>query len=116
MPRKKTTSRARNAKAPSTQAGDYVREEIEHVRRREHGARSAKQAIAIGLSKARKAGSSWRLRLARRLRNPRQEARQIPGVLGQRIVHWSVKARPPLRIRLCQDKRVVAHGSAVAPT
>ena len=43
-------------KSPSTQAGEYVREEIEHVREGKHGARSAKQAIAIGLSKARKAG------------------------------------------------------------
>ena len=40
----------------STQAGEYVREEIEHVREGKHGARSAKQAIAIGLSKARRAG------------------------------------------------------------
>jgi len=48
----------RNSKArsPSTQAGEYVREEIEHVRQGKHGARSAKQAIAIGLSKARRAG------------------------------------------------------------
>ncbi|HTY54196.1 MAG TPA: DUF6496 domain-containing protein [Candidatus Binataceae bacterium] len=43
-------------KAPSTQAGEFVREEIHHVREGKHGARSAKQAIAIGLSKARRAG------------------------------------------------------------
>jgi hypothetical protein len=43
-------------KSPSTQAGEFVREEIEHVREGEHGARSTKQAIAIGLSKARRAG------------------------------------------------------------
>jgi hypothetical protein len=43
-------------KTPSTEAGEYVREEIEHVREGKHGARSAKQAIAIGLSKARRAG------------------------------------------------------------
>src|SRR5437868_3925830 len=47
---------AEKGKSPSTQAGEFVREEIEHVRRGEHGARSAKQAIAIGLSKARRAG------------------------------------------------------------
>src|SRR6185295_10581111 len=46
----------REGKAPSTQAGEFVREEIEHVREGKHGARSAKQAIAIGLSKARRAG------------------------------------------------------------
>ena len=60
MPEKKTLERAqedaREGKAPSTQAGEFVREEIEHIREGKHGARSAKQAIAIGLSKARRAG------------------------------------------------------------
>ena len=60
MPEKSTVERARRAKrrgaSPSTQAGEFVREEIHHVREGEHGARSAKQAIAIGLSKARAAG------------------------------------------------------------
>jgi hypothetical protein len=46
----------RRGKSPSTQAGEFVREEIEHIREGKHGARSAKQAIAIGLSKARRAG------------------------------------------------------------
>src|SRR5438270_3886632 len=60
MPEKKTIERARRdareGKAPSTQAGEFVREEMEHIRDGKHGARSAKQAIAIGLSKARRAG------------------------------------------------------------
>src|SRR6187399_384672 len=60
MPEKKTMEEARTAKrqgkSPSTQAGAFVHEEIEHVREGKHGARSAKQAIAIGLSKARRAG------------------------------------------------------------
>src|SRR5438105_10052732 len=60
MPEKETIQRARRDKAqgksPSTQAGEFVREEIHHVRERKHGARSPKQAIAIGLSKARRAG------------------------------------------------------------
>jgi hypothetical protein len=60
MPEKKTLQRARQAKqqgkAPSTQAGEFVREEMEHIREGKHGARSTKQAIAIGLSKARRAG------------------------------------------------------------
>lgn len=60
MPEQKTLDRARQAKregkAPSTQAGEFVREEIEHVREGKHGARSTKQAIVIGLSKARRAG------------------------------------------------------------
>jgi hypothetical protein len=47
---------AREGKSPSTQAGEFVREEIDHIREGKHGARSTKQAIAIGLSKARRAG------------------------------------------------------------
>ncbi len=60
MPDKETIERAkkdkRQGKAPSTQAGEFVREEFEHIREGKHGARSTKQAIAIGLSKARRAG------------------------------------------------------------
>src|SRR5688500_18378959 len=60
MPEKRTLKKARAAKragkSPTTQAGAFVHEEIEHVREGKHGARSAKQAIAIGLSKARRAG------------------------------------------------------------
>ena len=60
MPEKETIERARRdkvqGKAPSTQAGEFVREEIEHIREGKHGARSTKQAIAIGLAKARRAG------------------------------------------------------------
>jgi len=60
MPAKETLKRAqkdaREGKAPSTQAGEFVREEFEHIREGKHGARSTKQAIAIGLSKARRAG------------------------------------------------------------
>jgi hypothetical protein len=60
MPDEKTVERAkkdkREGKSASTQAGEFVREEIHHIREGKHGARSAKQAIAIGLSKARRAG------------------------------------------------------------
>src|SRR5213596_1206486 len=60
MPEKRTLERARKdareGKAPTTQAGEFVREEMEHIREGKHGARSTKQAIAIGLSKARRAG------------------------------------------------------------
>ena len=60
MPEKATIERARKdrraGKAASTQAGEFVREEMHHIREGKHGARSAKQAIAIGLSKARRAG------------------------------------------------------------
>ena len=60
MPDKATIKRAqkgaKQGKAPTTQAGEFVREEIHHIREGKHGARSPGQAIAIGLSKARKAG------------------------------------------------------------
>jgi hypothetical protein len=60
MPEKQTLERAREdareGKSPSTQAGEFVREEIHHIREGKHGAASSKQAIAIGLSKARRAG------------------------------------------------------------
>jgi hypothetical protein len=60
MPERETLERAREdareGKSPSTQAGEFVREEIHHVREGKHGARSPEQAIAIGLSKARRAG------------------------------------------------------------
>lgn len=60
MPEKETLQRAKEdlkeGKAPSTAAGEFVHEEIEHVREGKHGAHSPKQAIAIGLSKARRAG------------------------------------------------------------
>src|SRR6266513_1725142 len=60
MPDEETIERAREdeseGKSPSTQAGEFVREEMEHIREGEHGARSPQQAIAIGLSKARRAG------------------------------------------------------------
>jgi hypothetical protein len=60
MPERETLERAhedaREGKSPSTQAGEFVREEMHHVREGKHGARSPQQAIAIGLSKARRAG------------------------------------------------------------
>ncbi len=60
MPEKETLERAKKdaqeGKSPSTQAGEFVREEMHHIREDKHGARSTKQAIAIGLSKARRAG------------------------------------------------------------
>src|SRR5271166_5743888 len=60
MPDKETIDRARRdkqqGKSPSSQAGEFIREEMHHIREGKHGARSTKQAIAIGLSKARRAG------------------------------------------------------------
>src|SRR5262245_18113279 len=91
MPEQETLRRARQdkreGKAPTTQAGEFVREEIEHIRHGQHGARSAKQAIAIGLSKARRAGvklpppkgrssSSTRRRAAKDLRAGQSRTRK----------------------------------------
>ena len=73
MPARRTVERARKkareGRSPSTQAGEFVREEIHHVREGKHGARSTKQAIAIGLSKARRAG----------VRLPRKKGVREPG-------------------------------------
>jgi hypothetical protein len=98
MPDKETLKRARKSaqqgKSPSTQAGEFVREEIKHVREGRHGARSPQQAIAIGLSKARRAGvklpprgrakaaRDYRLgQTSRRHRPSRRRSRAISGVL-----------------------------------
>jgi hypothetical protein len=60
MPERETVERAqeeaREGKSPSTQAGEFIREEMHHIRAGKHGASSSRQAIAIGLSKARRAG------------------------------------------------------------
>jgi hypothetical protein len=75
MPEKKTLERARRDKAQgksaSTQAGEFVREEIEHVREGKHGARSTKQAIAMGCPRPGEPGSTSRLRAGARRRRPR---------------------------------------------
>jgi len=92
MPEKETVERARAdkraGKAPSTQAGEFVREEMHHVREGKHGARSTKQAIAIGLSKARRSGvklpppsggkASTRRSAASAVRAGRRHARPSP--------------------------------------
>jgi len=76
MPEEEPIERAREdereGKAPSTQAGEFVREEMEHIREGKHGARSPEQAIAIGLSKARRAG----VKLPPPKRGPQRTKRQ----------------------------------------
>jgi Family of unknown function (DUF6496) len=80
MPEQETLERAHEdaaeGKSPSTQAGEFVREEIEHVREGKHGARSTKQAIAIGLSKARRAGVKLPLPGSSTSKQTRRKARQ----------------------------------------
>jgi len=99
MPEKQTLERAkkdkREGKAPSTQAGEFVREEIEHVREGKHGARSAKQAIAIGLSKARRAGIDL----------PPPEKEKHPPKRGNRLPAIFAKARVGARAPSRQSAR-----------
>jgi hypothetical protein len=107
MPEKTTLRRARRdkrqGKAPSTQAGEFVREEIEHVRRGKHGVRSTKQAIAIGLSKARRAGvklpppkpgrtsERTRTQAERDLKKGQATAKQKPSAKRSRAVSAALK-------------------------
>jgi len=110
MPEKETIERARKdkeeGKAPSTQAGEFVREEMEHIREGKHGARSAKQAVAIGLSKARRAGvklpppakgkTSGRTRkqAKRDLRKSRSSRKHKPSRTRSRAVKKALKREP----------------------
>jgi hypothetical protein len=107
MPEKETIERARQdeqeGKSPSTQAGEFVREEIHHVREGKHGVRSPKQAIAIGLSKARRAGvklpapkqgkvsRQTRAKAQRDLRKGQAPRRQKPSATRSRAVSSALK-------------------------
>ena len=101
MPDKKTLERARRdkreGKAPSTQAGEFVREEIDHIREGKHGARSTKQAIAIGLNKARRAGvklgtpKNVSTQTRRSAQNATRHAGQKPSPTRSRAVEGALK-------------------------
>src|SRR5580698_4128589 len=97
MPEKQVIRRARRdkaaGKAPSTQAGEFVHEEIEHVRKGKHGAASAKQAIAIGLSKARRAGVKLPARPAREPSSTRRPAGSRARATGRSAVSREALAR-----------------------
>ena len=110
MPEKATVEKAkedlREGKSPSTAAGEFVREEIEHVREGKHGVRSPKQAIAIGLSKARRAGvplppprsgrasESTRKRAARDYSRGRSSSRRKPSPRRSRATERALKREP----------------------
>ncbi|HWE00509.1 MAG TPA: DUF6496 domain-containing protein [Bryobacteraceae bacterium] len=110
MPEKKTLERAKRdkaeGKAPSTQAGEFVREEMEHIREGKHGARSTKQAIAIGLSKARRAGvdlappkkgrasEATRKRAERDLEKGESGAAEKPSAKRSRATREALKKEP----------------------
>jgi hypothetical protein len=99
MPEHETVERAREdareGKAPSTQAGEFVREEIHHIREGKHGARSTKQAIAIGLSKARRAGvkipKKGKAAAKTRRSTGRRKAQNRPSVKRSRAVSRALK-------------------------
>jgi hypothetical protein len=108
MPEEEALERARDdereGKSPSTQAGEFVREEMEHIREGEHGARSPEQAIAIGLSKARRAGVKLPPPKRGKSRTKRQAKRDLAkGRSGRR--------RKPSRKRSRATKRAVKRES-----
>jgi len=107
MPEQKTLARARRdrrqGKAPSTQAGEFVREEMHHIREGKHGARSAKQAIAIGLSKARRSGVD--------LPPPAAHSK----CHGAAASEWRTPIRPTiLTVSVCSDSRLPHRASVKA--
>jgi hypothetical protein len=128
MPERKTLERARKAKregkSPTTQAGEFVHEEIEHVREGKHGARSTKQAIAIGLSKARRAGiklkpprpgqASARTRksAARDYRAGQRHKRRKPSARRSQAASRALKREPK---RAASKKALWRHARAAAP-
>jgi len=107
MPEKKTMQRAKKAarrgKAPSAQAGEFVGEEMRHVREGKHGARSPKQAIAIGLAKARRSGV--KLPAGKRASAPTRKRAARDEAVGQG------RAKPSRRITA---RRRRASGAALA--
>jgi hypothetical protein len=106
MPEQETIERAREdkreGKSPSTQAGEFVREEMDHIREGKHGARSAKQAIAIGLSKARRAGvklpppkrGSARIKKQAARDSRKAGSRRKPSPTRSRAVRKALKREP----------------------
>ena len=116
MPEKETVERARKlkreGKAPSTQAGEFVREEIEHVREGKHGARSTKQAIAIGLAKARRAGVKLPATKGASKKTRKQAARDIQK--GKSKTKTSAKRSRASRQALKREGRSAASKTALS--
>ena len=117
MPEKETLERARKdkreGKSPSTQAGEFVHEEIEHIREGKHGARSAKQAIAIGLAKARRAGVKLPPTKTASKKTRKQAARDLKkGKSGKRKV--SAKRSRASSARLKKEGRSAASRTALS--
>src|SRR5512133_2047119 len=98
MPEKETMEAAREdlqeGKSASTAAGEFVREEVHHVREGKHGAKNTKQAIAIGLSKARRAGVKLGPPPAGSKRRTRQSAKSASRAAAQRRLQARLHAMP----------------------
>ena len=110
MPEEETIERAREdereGKSPSTQAGEFVREEMEHIREGEHGARSPEQAIAIGLSKARRTGVKLPPPKRGKERTKRQAKRDLAkGRAGRPKKPSRKRARAPKRALKRESRR-----------
>jgi hypothetical protein len=103
MPDKRTAEKARKdkraGKAPTTQAGEFVREEIDKIRHGEHGARSPEQAIAIGLSKARRAGVALRPPRKGKAKASTRKSVRPPNVLPRQRRRCERRALPAARQR-----------------
>jgi hypothetical protein len=98
MPEQKTLERARKkareGRSPSTQAGEFVREEMEHIRQEKHGATSTKQAIAIALSKARKAGVALPPRGEKSTSGKTRRSQNRPSARRSRAILEVLKRKP----------------------
>ena len=118
MPEKATLKRARRnkraGKAPTTQAGEFVREEIHHVRKGKHGARSTKQAIAIGLSKARRSGVKLRRPPASAKAKTRQSAAYASRAAGRASSRKSARRSRAISSALKREGRGAASRKALA--
>jgi hypothetical protein len=120
MPEKKTIEKAQRdlqrGKSASTAAGEFVHEEIDHIRRGKHGARSTKQAIAIGLSKARRAGVPLPTPSAGQASESTRRSAQRDSEIGKgtRVPRPSAKRRRASRERLKREPRAAASKQALS--
>lgn len=114
MPEEDVMARARRdaqeGKSPSTQAGEFVKEEIDHVREGKHGAASTKQAIAIGLSKARRAGIHVPQKGNSAGRSKRKSS-QSKGRRGRSTESRSTRAKASRRALQRQPKNTASHSA-----
>lgn len=114
MPEKETIERARKdkheGKSPSTQAGEFVKETIDHIREGKHGARSTKQAIAIGLSKARRAGVKLPLPKKGAVSEKTRRSAELASKAGQSPEHH--KTNPKRSRAISKALKREGHGAA----